>query len=842
MSDLPSRIIEKLKQSEYWADKTKITENCIENLTCPECGEARAWAYKKEPWSINCNRLNECGSRTKTLDLFPDIIQRIEKENPPTEADPHRPATAYLQLRGLDEALKGLKYEYWENIRNTGSGGVMFPVGDSWNGRLFNPPKGEGKTHNKGSTSGLVWKHSGREYKSFEETYATEGIITALSLIELGKQAIAVLSAGQDPAKIELSEFKNLVLAFDNDPAGREALIRWKKVLPDTKAMMPINHKDWNDLLLSNSREKVQEYFIKDRVKFEDTAKLAMAKSAEEYVEIYCEIHGSSPYLFTFDKCYYYSYKKPGKDDQNNNDPCITYMVSNFTLETDHYQLDTTVQEEPVNKFYIKIKPKNGRPVSCSVSANELSSPNSLTTMFLQRGRVVWWGDRRPSIDLIKLIVGSNAPVVRQIKIMGHDIESDCYIFKHFMVSNKGHIIPISDSGFFTLSRSVYIRPAPYLTIKPIKGISPQSIYHLFQKAWPEKSIVGLSWMTASWFVDRIKDKIGFFPFLSFYGDPSTGKTFCARRLNACQCLDEEGLPMRKVNTAKGEIRKLAQRSGLFAALLENNNEDSVRFEMDTILTLYNANPLQIRAKKTNDVQTEELPFLSSLLFIQNIEPFKTRAQKERVISVCFKKEDHNEDTESAFKKLINLPIAELAYFFQFVMGYRDKFEDNWFTEFLKAQDDLKTAIEDARLNENHAIVLAFHRILCNILSITHDLQPYIEEIGKRQQERCASRNETTADFFFSILDKFNLEECSSFLSTDEKSNLCVHLPEALQKIYDDKIAFSVALKDLHKDLAEHPAHIAHNKLCRFNIHNGQTVSTERKKAWVFDKDKIHGA
>ena len=51
---------------------------------------------------------------------------------------------------------------------------------------------------------------------------------------------------------------------------------------------------------------------------------------------------------------------------------------------------------------------------------------------------------------------------------------------------------------------------------------------------------------------------------------------------------------MKKVNTGKGEIRKLAQRAGLFKALLESNNEDNTRFDMDALLTMFNDNPLQV--------------------------------------------------------------------------------------------------------------------------------------------------------------------------------------------------------------------------------------------------------
>jgi len=264
-SVIPS-ITDRLMQSGYRTERTKVRGNTISNLRCPECGDKTAWAYADKPFSINCNKLNHCGIRTKTLSLFPDILRNIEFEHPPTDADPHYPATFYLHTRGLNKSLSGLRYEYWQNIRNTGSGGVMFPIPKSdnetvYNGRLFNPPDKEGKTHNKNSTSGVFWQHPAMEYNMSSATYVTEGIIDALSLIEIGKQAIAVLSAGNTPSNTDLSEFEYLIFAFDNDPAGRRATQKWKEAYPKADAILPIRDTgDWNAFLIRNGHNAEKEF------------------------------------------------------------------------------------------------------------------------------------------------------------------------------------------------------------------------------------------------------------------------------------------------------------------------------------------------------------------------------------------------------------------------------------------------------------------------------------------------------------------------------------------------------------------------------------------------------
>ena len=143
---MKNRLRERLKQSQYWTEKTRSNGNTISGLICPACGDKSAWAYEGEPWAISCNRKSQCGASSKTLELFPELRRNIEKDFPATKDEPDRPAREYLISRGLSKVLNGLEFRYLKNVRSTGSGAVMFPVGkddkgkEVMNGRLFNPP------------------------------------------------------------------------------------------------------------------------------------------------------------------------------------------------------------------------------------------------------------------------------------------------------------------------------------------------------------------------------------------------------------------------------------------------------------------------------------------------------------------------------------------------------------------------------------------------------------------------------------------------------------------------------------------------------------------------------
>ena len=288
-----------LKATEVWTGETRQTANTVQGLLCLVCGDSNSWAYTRNPRTINCNRLKNCGARVRITDLIPELRRNIEKDFPPTKADPHRPSREYILSRGFSEAsLKGLDYRYQKNARNSGSGAVLFPVGkddkgkEILNGRLFAPPPGEGKTHNVGSTTGRFWQHPGLEYDPTKPTWITEGIFDALSLIEIGHQAIAVLSSGQDPAKPDLSFFRIKVIAFDNDEAGHRACIKWKSVYPDAEVILCDQGQDWNDLLQTSSPDEIRKRFPENLPRYRLNGELALAGSASQYGDIFHKFYG----------------------------------------------------------------------------------------------------------------------------------------------------------------------------------------------------------------------------------------------------------------------------------------------------------------------------------------------------------------------------------------------------------------------------------------------------------------------------------------------------------------------------------------------------------------------
>jgi hypothetical protein len=842
--DFCAKLRARIRASNLWTNRSKETDRHIYGLKCPECGHPEASVYREGPFTILCSRKNQCGARVKTLDLFPDLVVNIERDYNPTSDDPHRPAREYLYSRGLSlKSIEGLRFEYRKNVRKTGSGGILFYVGknaageDVWNGRLFSPPEGEGKTHNQGATAGVFWKHPRVLYDPNKPTYGVESIIDALSLFEMGNQAIALLSAGQDPAKIDLGDLRrNFVVAFDPDSAGGGGLKKWKAAYPDAGAIVPLRG-DWNDHLVNSPPGKARERFDAALPEMKCRAELLLAESAFEYAHGFFDFYQRPPGLFEFGRCYWFAQPAArAKTGRELNVSC----VSNFTCSTDYYHLDASLPENNVYRYSLKVKPRDGTPVHCSLSGKDLSGPTLLRSAFFETARVWWQGGEAASSALALKIVESTAPVVRQIHVIGHDQASRCMVFRDFLIDPAGKFCVPNSKGFYRISRREVLRPPEVrsqrdVCVKPKKGERMKRIYDLITAAWPDNGPLALAFTLASWFVWAIKPELGFFPFLSLHGDTQTGKSWLVRRLNAIQCLDGEGLPMTKLNTGKGEFRELAKKSGLMIPLLEGNREEKMRFDLESLLTLYNAgNPLQVRAMKTNDLATRVTEFLGTLIFVGNKEPFRTKAQMERVVSSRpFKSEDISEVTVKAFREFSKIPLCEMGWCYIEVMQRRKEVEGTWYGEYLRARNEILERVPDPRIAENHGLLLAFHRLVEKIFGVKNDLKGFLVWLAECKHRRCHHREASMADQFFDALDELSLDAVSKFVDI-ENGKVYVNLAAALRTL--DGSGFKFYGAALHEPLREHPAFIVSSWNHRaYWASDSASTEKRQKRCWVFD-------
>jgi hypothetical protein len=827
--------------SPYCTPKTKDNGRTIQGIICPECGDKSAWGYSAALNSINCNKLNTCGCRTPTAELlgvFPDI----EREFPPEKGDKHRPARIYLESRGLRKSLEGLAFEYWPGRRvRHGSGAVMFPVqsptGKVYNGRLIKESD-DGKTHNSGSTTGCYWRHPGREYDPQKTTFVTEGIIDALSLIEAGQQAIAVLASGQDPAKVVLPPLGRLVFAFDNDAAGLAATKKWLAAYPGAGAIMPDKGTDWNDWLRSIDPDKAEEEFQKALPRFELNAKLALADTAREYADLYFTFHNRPPGIFSHNGSTFFS--STSKEVSVERIGRFTFSVISFTRDT------SSNPEQPDYLYNLSVRlPGVPKPIQATATNKDLATLRGTREFFLGKCKTTFTGSQAAALAFGDKITSSKAPEVTQFIHTGYSPKTSWYVFHKWAVDETGKVHWADNNGLFKTGHRVWIKPPNHAAEKAITpaltGPGVKEIHRKLTAAFGDNGAAALAWTVAGWFVNQIKAEIGFFPALSTWGDPASSKSSLTVVLNSLQGILGEGLPVSSsASTKKALMRSISRSSGMFTALLENNDRDRSSLDLSILLTAYNRGPLQLSARFTNDNQVREAPFLGSLLFCQNVEQFTDPAERQRVISLFFSHARLTEETKIAYEQLTKIPPQQLARFILLVLQQRCKFEEQWPAEFEKATADLAD-INHQRIRGNHALVLAFHRLLCQLFNIEYDLSDFLSKTAQNKISSASQTIYTTADLFLEALLELNQDEkTASFLHLDEKEErLFVNLPGAEKHLRNSGIQIFMNNTTM-SDLSKHPAFIASKRVFRFpnDQEKDSFGRTKQRRCWVFDATK----
>ena len=277
-------------------------------------------------------------------------------------------------------------------------------------------------------------------------------------------------------------------------------------------------------------------------------------------------------------------------------------------------------------------------------------------TASLKRFDGVWSGAQSHLDQLLRRESMKNHNTVRLLTANGYDKVSDCFIFDGVAYDKQGNAFEKNQDQFFEVGTHNLALLSPEPNFPFSAKHDPNDWYPDFMGAYGPKGLTALGFYVASIFAEQFFEKNGFSPFLSLHKDPATGKSTLWGLLNTLFGRDiPEGLPTSKINTAKGEIRRIATLSNLPLAILEANDSEKARFDFSMLLTLFNRLPLQVRAQTSNDLSTLAIEFKGTLVFIWNQEQFEDRAIKERVLSVPFPKSEISPQTREHADRLTHL-------------------------------------------------------------------------------------------------------------------------------------------------------------------------------------------
>lgn len=782
-NDLPHNILSALKRDN---PKAKESNDKIHGLQCPVCNKNEAWAYADNPFSIICNRANNCGEKTPVKQIYPALWQDLAKRYPPTPTDKKATARAYLESRGLKPDLIEFEQSSYKIEGKTYQTVKFFQ--DGVNQHRIIDYSGRDKNRTLNVYSGKVYKT--KSFDTAKEVFVTEGIIDAESWEQSGKAAIATYSSGSIPKEwYQANKDKKFIICFDNDKAGHNGIIKtiecFKELGIDYKVALLPKGKDTNDFLISGLLKDTEIEKTLTEAWFK--GKLFLAPSAEDYFALCAEKFNLTRMIFEFKGKTYKGWVKPATNTEAG--AYMTAVLLDCSIKLLHSVIDDSLDDSQKMEHFIEIESSREGINRFRLNADSLSKLDSFKSI-LQNHRQIFYGKADDLNHLSAYLFKYKPAKIRALSTLGYDDKSGGFYYPKFAYNSKGQRVTCNGDKYFTESN-----------IKPFHGNSDTLINRLEQMdlrqfitdlhaAYGYKGLLALGFYVSATFSHLIFDHYGFMPFLSLYGDPHAGKSFITKLLNRCFFVDSEGQTMTSSNTAKGELRKISQKSSMVCCLLEGRTGKS-RFDYDGILALYNRNSLYSRATTDQTNRTHDLAFKAALSFVWNHEAFTIQPAKERVISLHFAEGEMSDSTATAWEKLNALSPEQLASLGDYILTNRVYFENELIGHAKDYSLILKEkGIKTARIADNHAIALAGIVTLLASLNFDinyNDLALYTVDRAKLKLET-AKTDSHLADYFFQSIADYGL---SSGVATDKEGVLIVHLPSALKALQESGNGFN---------------------------------------------------
>ncbi|MDR1853461.1 MAG: toprim domain-containing protein [Azoarcus sp.] len=672
---------------------------------CPACGKKELYTSRAHPWVLRCPRLNKCGAEFHVKDLYPDLFNDWSKLFPATESNPNAAADAYLRDgRGFDLAkLKqwGIQYaqeNYWDKPTNQGSATVRFPVsGDATWERIIDRPHrfGRHKAHFRGNYGGKWW--CAPNFGTPKEIWIVEGIFDALALMHHDIDAVATLASTNYPS-LPLAalaeqcaaagvERPRLVWAFDDDPAGHEAMKKhteraerdgWQVSV----ALIPSYHGkkiDWNE---AHQLGRLEDGNLKY---YRYQGELFMARTPMQKALLMYKHDLRSTFYFDFDNRIFWfkldqeKYAK-AKDEAAGNEEAQAKTLEHSVaineicncLPYPLYYIKNDTTDEAWYYFRVSF-PHDGQDVKNTFTASQLSSVQEFKKRLLHVGAGAIWAGNSGQLDslLKRWIYGIKT--VETIDYIGYSLKHAAYIFNSVAV-HHGHIIEANEDDFFQIGK---------LSIKSLSRIEKMDIstdlkstskvwFDRFVDAFGVKGIVALAYWFGTLFAEQIRDRFESYPFLEIVGEPGAGKTTLLETLwkllgrNSYEGFD----PMKASHV--GFLRSMAQVSNLPVVLIESDRDsdgDAVRgraptlFHWDSLKSLYNGGSLRTTGVKSAGNDTYDPQFRAALVISQNAPVSASMPIMERIVQLSFDKSHQTEVGRDAALELGRMAASEVSNF-----------------------------------------------------------------------------------------------------------------------------------------------------------------------------------
>ncbi len=689
-------------------DFQKQNGDFLQQGICPDCGKREFYTHKRNPWVLRCGRLNKCGTELHIKDCYPDLFESWSdrfpsKTNQQTGCivNPNAAADAYMQHgRGFNLTKIKSWYQqgsYYCGQKQIGTATVKFtlPCGTIWERFIDKPERfGAMKANFIGKYQGLWWQAPNFCINTVylnKTLWLTEGIFDAIALLQIGVQAVSVMSCNNFPVSA-LAELERqlagqpkptLIFAFDTGKAGesftRKFVQRAKELGWDATAAQPPSCKnklDWNRLLqLENLSPK-----LLDECRY--LGQLLIATTARDKATLMFQKTAKHEFPFEFNKSLYWFKLNPEKYDKASQS---SDLVSGEQIQQAAIQEAMSIQrlckcypqalyyqENSVTDdswYYFRVDfPHDNGSVKKTFTGAQLSSSADFKRRLLSVAPGAIFRGQTHQLDAWLEDSVYNVKRVKVIDYVGYVAEHKCYIFSNIAVSD-GVIYQLNDEDFFDVKHlSIKSFEPIKVTLNPELAQFNDEWVDCIWKAFGTKGFVALAFWFGSYFAEQLREAFKCYPFLELVGEPGTGKSSLVEFMwKLSGRYNQEGFDPCKANKV-AVSRNMAQVSNLPVVFIEADRGDASNqiqsgFHWDALKDAYNGRGIRSRGVKNNRNDTYEPPFKGTVVISQNADVVASPAILERLIHVHTDRSGHSADTRAAVNRLNHWPMEQLSGF-----------------------------------------------------------------------------------------------------------------------------------------------------------------------------------